>query len=188
MSGDRSTTAVREAVGVFVEAADLGSAVDDLQSAGFEHAELSLLAGEYTVRQKLGDIYTSINEDADDPNAPRTAFVAKESVGDTVHAVFGGMFFAGVTTAAGALVMSAGALASPLLAGAAGVAAIGGITAAMGALIHQSDAEHLEEQIDEGHLVLFVRTRDSAHEELATEILAKHSAFDVRIYEVPGDR
>ncbi len=116
------STVVREAVGVFVNAEDLGAAVEDLRSAGFEHAELSLLAGEHTVRQKLGAIYTSINEDADDPDAPRTAFVAKESVGDAIHSVFGGMLFVGVTTAAGALVASAAALASPLLAGVASAA------------------------------------------------------------------
>ena len=184
----RGSASVREAVGVFAETEDLKAAVEDLQSAGFQRAELGLLAAEDTVRQRLGDVFASTDDSHEAPDGPRTAFVAKESVGDTVHAVFGGLIFAGVTTAAGALVVSAGALASPLLAGMAGVAAVGGITAAMGALIHQSDAEHLEEQIDEGHLLLFVRTRDLAREKLATAILSRHSAFDVRIYEVPDKR
>jgi hypothetical protein len=55
----------------------------------------------------------------------------------------------------------------------------------LGRIIHQSDAEYLEEQVDEGHLLLFVRTRESAQEQRAMEILAKHCGADVRIHSVP---
>ena len=45
-------------------------------------------------------------------------------------------------------------------------------------IIHESDADYLEEQVDEGHLLLFVRTRDAEREAKAVEILSKHCAFD----------
>ena len=45
---------LREAVGVFTSADDLQEAIDELQSSGFHRAELSLLANEEAVNEKLG--------------------------------------------------------------------------------------------------------------------------------------
>jgi hypothetical protein len=46
---------IREAVGVFHERDSFHSAVEDLMNAGFDRAELSLLAGARAVDEKLGD-------------------------------------------------------------------------------------------------------------------------------------
>jgi hypothetical protein len=48
------TTTIREAVGVFHDPASLQEAIDELLSSGFDRAELSLLAGEHAVEEKLG--------------------------------------------------------------------------------------------------------------------------------------
>jgi len=185
MVGDAKSGAVREAVGVFFDANKMREAIDDLLSSGFDRAELGLLAGEFTVKQSLGDLYTQINELSDDPEAPRTAFVAKESSKDFMHGGLGALSFAGTAAAGGAIVATAGVLGGAIAAATAGVAAVAAISAILGALIGESDAEHLQEQIDEGHLLLFVRTLDPAREKLATDILSKHSGYDVRIYSVP---
>lgn len=50
---------IREAVGIFFDTKNLREAIDELVSSGFDRAELGLLAGEYTVKQSLGDLYTS---------------------------------------------------------------------------------------------------------------------------------
>jgi hypothetical protein len=127
---------VREAVGVFVDAQLVHEAIDELLAAGSKHEELGLLAGEYTVRQSLGDFYTQANKYSEGADAAKTAFVAKESVGDTVHALIGTLFFTGSTVAAGAAVASAGILGGGLLAAVAGAAAIGGVGAVLARIIH----------------------------------------------------
>jgi predicted phage tail protein len=176
---------IREAIGIFFDARNLHDAMDELEASGFDHRDIGLLAGEHTVRQALGDLYREAqpaeNEGTD---GPRMAFVRKESLGDGFRAWAGSLFFAGTTVGMGAAVASAGVLGGALLAAAAGVAAVGAVGGVLGMIIHQSDAEYLEEQVDEGHLLLFVRTRDADHERRAMEILNKHSGTDVRIHEV----
>jgi len=178
---------IREAVGIFIDSKHLHEAVDALESSGFDRADLGLLAGEFTVKQKLGEFYTEINESADRPDGPRTAFVADKSMGDTVHALIGSLFIVGTTVASGAIVASAAVLGGGLLAAITGAVALAGITGgAMSLIIHESDAEFLEEQVDEGHLLLFVRTENAEREAQALEILSKHGVLDAKIYEAPA--
>ena len=44
----------------------------------------------------------------------------------------------------------------------------------------------LQEQLDRGGLLLWVHTRDAAHEERATEILRRHSGRDVHVHDLPA--
>jgi hypothetical protein len=185
MSSRDNAAPIREAVGVFFDATHLKEAIADLLASGFGRDTLGLLAGEYTVQQSLGDVYARTNEFHDSPNAPATAFVKKESMGDTMHALAGGLFFAGSTAAMGALVASAAVLGGTLLLAVTGAVAVGSAGALLGTLIHQSDAEYLEQQVDEGHLLLFVRVKEPAEERRALDILSKHAGYDARIHEVP---
>jgi hypothetical protein len=73
---------IREAVGVFDTAESLEDAIDELQSSGFDRAELSLLASERTVEEKLGHAYRRVKELEDEARVPRTGFVSTESRGD----------------------------------------------------------------------------------------------------------
>jgi len=59
-SKEQETTTIREAVGVFHEWNALQAAVDELESSGFDRAELSLLAGEQAVQDKLGHVYEKV--------------------------------------------------------------------------------------------------------------------------------
>ncbi|MEZ5489152.1 MAG: hypothetical protein R3F50_02390 [Gammaproteobacteria bacterium] len=184
MSEPSTIAPIREAVGIFFGSEKLEETIQDLQDAGFQHDEIGLLAGKFTVRQKLGHLYEEINEDSADPEAPDTAFVAKKSVGDTVHALVGTLYMTGAAVAGGAVVASAGILGGAVAAAAATTAVFSGIGALLAVIIHESDAEYLEEQVDEGHLLLFVRTRDEEKEKLALEILSRHAAYDPRVYTV----
>lgn len=175
---------IREAVGIFFDADHLEQAIEELSAAGFDREELGLLASEYAVRQRLSHLYERTSEHPDVGNAPATAFVKKESIGDTIHGLAGSLFFVGSTTAAGAVVASAAVLGGGLLSAVTGVAAIGAIGAVMALLIHESDAEYLEEQVDEGHVLLFVRTPNATREEQAVAILSRHSGYDARIHEI----
>ena len=184
---DKAQT-LREAVSIFFDSDHLHQDVDDLLASGFDVADLGLLAGEYTVKQHLGKFYTDINESADSPDGPRTAFVADQSMGDTLHGFAGSLFFVGTTVASGAIVASAAVLGGALLAAVGGAVALGATGGALALIIHENDAEYLEEQVEKGHLLLFVRTEDSDREKSALSILSKHGAFDAKIYQAPASR
>jgi hypothetical protein len=185
---DNPSRAIREAVGVYGDEAQLHGAIDELTAAGFASAEIGLLAGEFTVRESLGEFYTKTNAQGASADAPNTAFIAKESVGDTARAGLGSLFYAGTTVAGGMAVASAAVLGGGLLAAVTGAAAIGAVGGVLALLIHQSDAEHLEQQVDEGHLLLFVRVRDAAHEDHAVAILRKYDPIEVRVVDAPAER
>ena len=71
-----------EVVGVFDSAEPLQEAIDALLSSGFNRAEISLLAGERTVEEKLGHAYKRVEELEDDAEAPRAAYISTEARGD----------------------------------------------------------------------------------------------------------
>lgn len=177
---------VREAVGAFSSADAVQGAITDLAKAGFSTSEIGLLAGEHTVRQQLGDFYTRTNASAGSADAPNTAFVAKKSIGDTMHALIGSLFFAGTTLAGGVAVASAAVLGGGLVAAATGVAAVGAMGAALALIVQESDAEELEQQVDEGHLLLFVRANDERDEQKAVEILSRHTPIGVKVVSAPA--
>jgi hypothetical protein len=66
------------------------------------------------------------------------------------------------------------------------VAAIGAVGAVLALIIRESDAEALEQQVDEGHLLLFVRGHDAEQEKQAVEILQRHTPIEVRVVSAPG--
>jgi hypothetical protein len=99
---------LREAVGVFTSENNLQAAIDELLSSGFHRAELSLLAGEDAVNEKLGDSFARSSTLADNSAAPRTAYVSPEAIGDAQGGIVAGLSYADATIAAGAVVVSGG--------------------------------------------------------------------------------
>jgi hypothetical protein len=72
-----------------------------------------------------------------------------------------------------------------LTAAVGGVLGVGLVGLAATAMIHQSDAEELQQRVDEGHILLFVRLPQSAREQDAKSILARFSTTGVKVHEVP---
>lgn len=181
---DELAVIIREAVGVFHATADMESAIQELQESGFDRAEISLLAGEETVRQKLRHKYYDAKSLEDDPKAPRSAFVSTELIGDAEGALIGGLFYVGALASVGAVVASGGAFGAILLAMAAG----GGSAVLIGSLLarvvgkHHSD--HLQHQLERGGLVVWVRTKDQAHEQRAVGVLKGNKATDVHVHSI----
>ena len=112
MTNEAATEFSREAVGVFETADSLQAAIDELLSSGFNRAEISLLAGEEAVQEKLGHIYENAAAAEDDLDAPRAAYVSPESVGDAEGGVIGILTYIPATLAAGAIVASGGTIAA----------------------------------------------------------------------------
>lgn len=185
MTTKASTTSVREAVGIFINAQPLQSTIRDLQAAGFTAEQLGLLASEDVVARSLGELYTRINNKSDSPQSPAIAFIGKDTTEGSVGVLGGSLYFVGASGVMGAVVASAAVFGGALLAAVGGIVGVGLVGALVASVIHQSDAEYLQQQVDEGHMLLFVRIVDSATEKQALDILTRHCAVEVKMYDVP---
>jgi hypothetical protein len=185
MATGANVQSIREAVGVFETPESLEATIDELQRSGFNRAALSLLAAETAVDAKLGHKYRKIAELEDDPIVPRCCYVSTESIGDAEGGLVGGLMYIGATATAGAVVASGGTLA--LVISAAALA--GGVGGLFGALLAdwlgRHHAHHLQEQLDHGGLLLWVRTWTPEQEARAADILSRHSGRDVHVHTLP---
>jgi hypothetical protein len=176
---------VREAVGVFHETETFQAAIDDLESSGFDYSEISLLAGEHAIKEKLGHEIERVTDAEDDPSVPRAAYIASESVGDGEGALIGGLFYVGAVAAAGAIVATGGALAPAIAAAAVGGGTGGVIGSILARWLDKHHAHYLQEQLDHGGLLLWVRTQTPEDETRACDILKRHSGDDVHVHDLP---
>ena len=180
---DQDQTAVTEAVAVFHDVSDLDAAVEELRAAGFDRDDISLLATEQAVSRKLGHRYERVEELEDDPAAPRVAYRTRASLGDSEDRLIGSLTYLPAVVAAGTVVASAGVVAAAVTGTAIAGALIGTV---LSHWLDKSHAEHLQEQLDRGGLLLWVRTPDAEAQQRALAILTRHSAHDVHIHRLPG--
>jgi len=190
-AGNASTSkpdTVREAVGVFHDAETLEDAIEELMVAGFDRAEISLLAGETAVVEKLGHRYRKVTELEDDPDVARAAYVEKDSLVEARAGVIGGLAYVGALAAVGVIVASGGTLGAAIL----GATLAGGGGGLLGSLVtgwmSRRHADHIEEQLKKGGLLLWVHIKDDEHEKRARKVLEAHSADDVHVHELPKSK
>jgi hypothetical protein len=186
MTTDEKNNQIREAVGVFGDADTMQQAIDDLLSSGFDRAELSLLASESTVDEKLGHKYKKVAEIEDDATVPRTRYVSPESIGEAKAALIGGLVFVGTLGATSTIVASGGALAAIITMVAIGAGTWGLLGAVLAELIGDHHAHYLQEHLKHGGLLLWVRCLNSEREKTAMEILSRHSGHDVHVHALPA--
>ena len=184
MSAD--TGSAREAVAVFEDVDTLQAAIDELLSSGFARADLSLLASEPTVVDKLGHKFKKVEDLEDDAKVPRSAYISTESIGDAQGGLIGGLGYIGAVAAAGAMVASGGTVAAAFAAAALAGGAGGIFGSVLAKWVGDEHADNLQAQIDKGGLLLWVRTWDKAQESRARDILSSHSAHDVHIHDLPA--
>lgn len=175
-----------EAVGIFHDAKDLQAAVDDLLSQGFNRMDLSILASETAIEEKLHEAYVPARDLEDRVQVPTTAFISKDSIGDGMGAVIGTLVYVPGMIGAAAVAASGGAmaaaLAATLIAGGVG----GSIGVVIAGLIGKHHSDEIEKHMLAGGLLLWVRTRDEQHEERALAILAGHNAEGVHLHTLPS--
>jgi len=129
---------ISEAVGIFDTSQTLQAALYDLRSVGFSRYDISVLASQEILQQKFGVTYWRATDLADDPEAPRAAFVSEEGKGELEGAIFGGFLFVGSAIAMTALLTPASTIAASIAA-----VAIGGSPAAViGALFARRVGKH----------------------------------------------
>ena len=171
-----------EAIALFETQDDFQDAVDDLLTHGFDHSDISLLAGEQKVRQKLHHGYGEVRQMEDDPAAPLTDYVLIETIGDAEGALIGVPLYVGAVVGVGIAAASGATLVAAVM----WAAAAGGAGALVGWImarrLDRRHAQYIKRQIDAGGIPLWVRIRSPEHESRAAEILSRHAGKDVHVH------
>jgi hypothetical protein len=102
---------VREAAGIFETAESFKSAIEDLLSSGFDHAEISLLGSQSAVEQKLGYRYETTSELVEMEGLPRISRLPESAVGNAQGLLIGGLVYVGALAVAGPILIAGGSLA-----------------------------------------------------------------------------
>ena len=176
---------IREVVAAFGEPEALQSAVADLQSHGFNRADITFMARE-SLTGHLAQDYEATRQARDAPQARREAVTDETDVRQrrtrdiSLAATLAGFAAAGFTIATGGTTLLAAGVT------AAALGAVGGAAALIGKARGKSQETFLREQLERGGILVWVRTPDTAAEERAQSILRPYSAHDVHVHEVPA--
>src|SRR5205823_898058 len=173
---------IREAVAVFDDAERLEGAVSELQSAGIDRSELSILAHTSLAERPFGDLRRA----ADDPRTPREPVVSDTDrrqgrvLGTSLAATVAALAAAGITVATG------GVAAATIAAAAVAAGSVGAAGALFGRILAEDQASFLDAQLARGGVLLWVRTRDVAAERRALEVLRRYSPY-VCLHDLPTE-
>ena len=183
----------REVVGVLAAPNELERAIDDLELAGFDRADISVLATDGKLKERIGHLYRSVADVVDDGKTPQTAFASRESRIEGEAAAVGVPFQIGGFAGAAAVVAAGGTLAAAIAALILGGALAGGVGALLALAVARRHAESVREQLALGGLVLWVRTPDETSEKRAFAVLQKSGAKLVHVHSIerewgPKDR
>jgi isopentenyl diphosphate isomerase/L-lactate dehydrogenase-like FMN-dependent dehydrogenase len=159
--------------------------MDDLEEHGFMRHELSLLADDATIEEKLGHVYKRVALAQDDPAAPRTIFIPKETRGDAQGALIAMPLYIAASTASAVVVASGGTILSALAAASAAGAVGTAIGAALASFVAKHHANYILSQLERGGLLLWVNLRNPEQEELAKKILKRHSSHNIHTHKIP---
>jgi len=176
--------AAREAVGVFSDADALDAAVDTLESAGFDRASISVLASDRKIRDRIGHLYEKVAEAEDDPKAPLSAYVSNAERTEAKAAGVGLPMYVGGAAGAFAVLATGGVLAAAVAAAIAAGAAGAGLGMLLAHAIGKAHQDHVQAQLAQGGLILWVGIKDADAEARALAILTKAGAHDVHVHAI----
>src|ERR1700730_13480714 len=120
-------TTVRGVAGIFHSRGELDAAVDALLLAGFDRADIDIIADLDEVHRALGPVYVAAEELADISRVPRRPFIAPEDVTGATAVVMGVLAMLGAGAAAYAVVASGGGTMAAAVSALLGGAVAGGI-------------------------------------------------------------
>jgi hypothetical protein len=171
---------VREAIGVF-KTADAQEAIDDLM-VRFGRADISLLAAERQSRKQ------GTNAARLQARTMLRLLTAAVSLNRSVLLKRLDWQRIYVMLAQRSGPSPSGGTLAAAIAGATAAAGAGGfVGAVLAKFVGDRHAQHLEEQLEHGGLLLWVRTWNAEDEKRAVEILRKHSGRDVHVHSLPVD-
>ena len=177
---------VREVAGIFHARDALDAAAHELLLAGFDRADVDVVASLDQIRERIGPFYVAPEELADVPRTPRRPLIDRGDIGVFKVVVAGtlGAIAAGATLFL--MMMQSGAGNGEI---AVAATLVGIVTAGAGFLLASKifggdEAQGLDALMAKRGLILWARARSPEQEALAQEILLAHGARAVRVHEI----
>lgn len=172
----------REVVGLFTNMEDLQDAIRDLEGTAFPRQDISVMGHGRDLEKVFGSRTVNPEMAMDNAATPRQAPSRPEEKTIGTAAMIGGSAYIGAMAAA----LAAGAVTFPALVGAAAIGGLGGgsIGAFLTRLMGDRYNRHIEEQIEKGGLLLWVRTPDIEKEEAAKQVMVSRGGYDVHVHAV----
>lgn len=172
----------KEAVGLFDNSDDLQNAIRTLEGSAFPRQDISVMGNRDDLEKVFGNTAVDPLFAMSSEYTPRQAPSRPEEQTIGSAAMIGGGAYVGAM----AMALTAGAVAFPALIGAAVIGGLGGGTvgAILTKLLGDRYSHNLEEQIERGGLLLWVRTPDEQKQRLASTILRQHHAKHIHIQEM----
>lgn len=175
---------VREVVGTFENALSFEDAIEELEVSGMDRADISMLASQKSVEEKLGHLYHKTSELGDEGRVPQAIFASHHEIAEGKAAIVGIPAYIGGSGAGIAIVASGGTLAIAALVAAAGAAAGAGIGALFAHAVGEHHAQTLREHLTAGGLLLWVRVHNDAQEESAIAVLTRSGGKSVHAHSI----
>lgn len=174
--------ATREAVGLFMSPQDLQDAIRDLEGTAFPRQDISVMGNRSELLKVFGAKTVDPEFAMNNSDTPRQAPSRPEEQTIGVAAMIGGSAYVGAM----ALALAAGAVTFPAIIAAAALGGLGGGTvgAVLTKLMGKRYNRHIEEQIEKGGLLLWVRTPDEYKEEMAKRIMIARGGYDVHVHDI----
>ena len=179
------TARVREVVGVVRSRETLATIVERLTTVGFDRADIDLMASQEMIARELKTAGADSVSAVDMPGVPRRNLVTPSDKETLNVGLFGTLVSLGSMGAALPIVASGGALAAAVAAAIAGGAAAGGIAELIRkSIAMRSDDVHLDDELRQGGLVIFVRASNPEHEFKALSVMRDCGADRVHVHEI----
>jgi hypothetical protein len=172
----------REAVALFDDYDDLMAAIEELELAGFDRAQINLMRSCKAAERRLGRPISDIRELEDEPTVPLGGWFDRHELTEGKAALAAGLAYVGSLVAIAAVVAEGGLVVVLAAAAAGGGIAAGGIWLLR--LIDRRRAWEVNEQLTRGGLLLWAATRGPEQERRAIEILKRHSTRDVHLHDL----
>ncbi|HEU4838271.1 MAG TPA: hypothetical protein VFS88_02550 [Micavibrio sp.] len=172
----------KEIVGVFMSKDDLQNAIRELEGTAFPRQDISVMGNRGELERVFGAKVVPPEFAIDNPDTPRQAPSRPEERTIGAASMIGGTAYVGAM----AMALAAGAVTFPAIVSAAVIGGISGGTlgAILTKLLGDRYNRHIEQQVEKGGLLLWVRTPDSEREDLANRILITNNAYEVHVHQM----
>lgn len=170
---------VREVAGIFKTAEDLQSAIRELESIAFTRADLSVMGARRELERTFGERTVEPREALQNVDTPRQSPSRPEEQTIGIAGMIGGSAYVGAM----ALALAAGAVTFPAIISAAVIGGIGGGTLGviLSKIFGDRFSRHMQEQIEKGGLLLWVKADTAYKIETAKQIMVANNGYNVHI-------
>lgn len=172
----------KEAVGLFMSSDNLQDAIRELENAAFPRQDITVMGARRDLERVFGSPTVAPEVAMESANTPRQTPSRPEEQTIGTAALIGVPAYIGAM----AMALAAGAVTFPAMIAAAVIGGVSGGT--LGAFLSKTLGDrynrHIEEQIEKGGLLLWVRTPDKEKEEIAQRIMVAKGGYDVHIHHI----